>query len=100
MLGTSPFIGAGQFGLKALEYYKTFCLKPSNIAKIYREAYQLGIKALQLGVNRCPGIGVERIDLNHRGSSNRLEDISIYHFSFPSFFTMRSKYNHYEGLVQ
>ena len=51
MLGTSPFIGAGQFGLKALEYYKTFCLKPSNIAKIYREAYQLGIKALQLVVS-------------------------------------------------
>ncbi len=48
MLGTSPFIAAGQFGLKAMEYYSRFYLNPSNIAKVYREAYELGVKALQL----------------------------------------------------
>jgi hypothetical protein len=50
MLGTSPFIGAGQFGVKAAEYYLNFYLNPKRIAEVYREAYELGVKALQLVV--------------------------------------------------
>ncbi|RLI26486.1 MAG: hypothetical protein DRO52_02430 [Candidatus Hecatellales archaeon] len=52
MLGTSPLIGAGQFGLKSLEYYRRFYLKPENIARLYREAYDLGIQSLQLVVTK------------------------------------------------
>jgi len=50
MLGTSPFLAAGQFGFKSLEYYRRFYLKTENIAMLYREAYRLGVKALQLVV--------------------------------------------------
>ena len=50
MLGTSPFIGAGQFGVRSAEYYVKFYLNPKRIAEVYREAYELGIRALQLVV--------------------------------------------------
>ncbi|MGP3667385.1 MAG: hypothetical protein ACKD6N_00800 [Candidatus Bathyarchaeota archaeon] len=48
LLGTSPFIGAGQFGLKALEYYKNFYLNPSNIKKIVRKSFEVGVNGIQL----------------------------------------------------
>ncbi|MCX8176173.1 MAG: hypothetical protein N3E48_02935 [Candidatus Bathyarchaeota archaeon] len=48
LLGTSPFIGAGQFGLRALEYYKNFYLNPSNIKKIARRSFEVGVKGVQL----------------------------------------------------
>jgi len=48
MLGTSPFIGAGQFGPKADFYYNHFFLQPDNITDIVVRAVALGVNAVQL----------------------------------------------------
>ena len=47
LLGTSPFIGAGQFGAKSYVYYKQFYENPRNIAKIIIECVKLGCNAVQ-----------------------------------------------------
>ena len=47
-LGTSPFIGASQFGFKSFHYYQYFYLHPENILRIIRKAYEIGIEGLQL----------------------------------------------------
>ena len=47
MLGTSPFIGAGQFGRRALEYRRRFYDNPSNMAGLIAEAVGLGITHVQ-----------------------------------------------------
>lgn len=47
-LGTSPFIGAGQFGTKAPGYYKSFYLKPRNIEEIIVKSVELGVPAIQV----------------------------------------------------
>lgn len=48
LLGTSPFIAAGQFGPRAMDYYKRFFNRPEIIAKIIRRAYGLGVTGIQL----------------------------------------------------
>ncbi|NIN64263.1 MAG: hypothetical protein GTO63_06105 [Anaerolineae bacterium] len=48
MLGTSPFIGAGQFGKKAEFYYNRFFLQPENIIDIVVRAVELGVNAVQV----------------------------------------------------
>jgi len=48
MLGTSPFIGAGQFGSKALEYSRLFFDNPENMTKLFVRSAELGVKAVQL----------------------------------------------------
>lgn len=48
MLGTSPFIGAGQFGRKAEFYYNHFFLQPENITEVVIQAINLGINAAQV----------------------------------------------------
>jgi len=50
LLGTSPFIGASQFGSRANFYYKHFCKKPGNIVKVISKAVDLGV----LGVQALP----------------------------------------------
>lgn len=47
MLGTSPFLGAGQFGSRAIEYYQRFYLHPENITELIIEAMELGITCVQ-----------------------------------------------------
>ncbi len=47
-LGTSPFIGAGQFGSKSGEYYKLFYARPENIEPIIRCSAELGVPAIQV----------------------------------------------------
>ncbi len=47
-IGSSPFIGAGQFGSRALKYYRRFYLHPRNIVKVVSSAYKLGVKGFQL----------------------------------------------------
>jgi len=47
MLGTSPFIGSGQFGPRASAYYKQFFQKPENMVKLMVEAVELGIDWIQ-----------------------------------------------------
>jgi len=54
LLGTSPFIGAGQFGAKSYVYYRQFYENPKNIAKIIIECVKLGCNAVQ--VICCPPV--------------------------------------------
>ncbi len=48
MMGTSPFIGAGQFGSKSQEYRKLFFEKPENMTRLFVHSAKLGVKAVQL----------------------------------------------------
>jgi len=48
MLGTSPFIGAAQFGRKAYEYRKMFFHNESNMEKLFIKSATLDVKAVQL----------------------------------------------------
>lgn len=48
LLGCSPFIGAGQFGMKAFQYYRKFYLQPENMVKLFTRSFDLGVKAVQL----------------------------------------------------
>jgi len=47
MIGSSPFLGAGQFGRKAHDYYQRFFLQPDNIARMVALAMQRGIAGVQ-----------------------------------------------------
>lgn len=48
LLGTSPFLGAGQFGVRAYQYYKQFFENPKNITDLVIEAINIGIRGVQL----------------------------------------------------
>ncbi|MBU3967252.1 MAG: hypothetical protein KKG76_07770 [Euryarchaeota archaeon] len=48
MLGTSPFIGAGQFGSKSLEYRRRFFDNPDYMTEFFVHSASLGVKAVQL----------------------------------------------------
>ena len=48
MLGTSPFIGAGQFGLTAYEYRTQFYYNEANMTRLFLAAAQREVKAVQL----------------------------------------------------
>lgn len=48
MLGTSPFVGAGQFGSKSLDYRRRFFDAPDNMTKLFVHSAKLGVKAVQL----------------------------------------------------
>jgi len=48
LLGTSPFIGSGQFGSRAALYYEHFYGHPENIVKIILAAVDLGFTGVQV----------------------------------------------------
>lgn len=48
LLGTSPFLGAGQFGVRAYQYYKHFFENPRNITDLVIEAINFGVRGIQL----------------------------------------------------
>ena len=48
LLGTSPFIGASQFGHRSRLYQLDLYNQPENILKIIRRSYNMGIKGIQL----------------------------------------------------
>ncbi len=48
MLGTSPFIGAGQFGSKSLDYRRRFFDNPDNMTGLFVHSASLGVRAVQL----------------------------------------------------
>jgi hypothetical protein len=48
MLGTSPFIGAGQFGSKSLDYRRRFFDNPDNMTRLFVNSASLGVRAVQL----------------------------------------------------
>ncbi len=47
LLGTSPFIGSGQFGSRAAFYYSHFYKNPQNIVEIIFKAVDLGVTGVQ-----------------------------------------------------
>lgn len=48
LLGTSPFIGAAQFGHRARLYQLDLYQKPENMVEIIKKSYELGIKGIQI----------------------------------------------------
>ncbi len=48
LLGTSPFIGSGQFGSRAALYHSHFYRNPQNIAEIIFKAVDFGVTGLQV----------------------------------------------------
>lgn len=48
MLGTSPFIGAGQFGTKAYEYRNRFFSNENNMKQLFVESARHEVNAVQL----------------------------------------------------
>ena len=48
MLGTSPFIGADQFGHKSQEYRRLFFDNPENMTRLFVRSAELGVAAVQL----------------------------------------------------
>lgn len=48
LLGSSPFIGAGQFGDRAYRYYEEFYEKPENITQIVIECIMYGCNAVHV----------------------------------------------------
>lgn len=46
IIGTSPFIGAGQFGPKSMYYYQQFYENPVNITNLFAESIERGINAI------------------------------------------------------
>ena len=48
LLGTSPFIGSGQFGSRAAFYYSHFYMEPQNIVKIILKAVDFGVMGVQV----------------------------------------------------
>ena len=47
-LGTSPFIGAGQFGSRASTYRRLFYDRPANMVSLMKYAAELGVPCVQL----------------------------------------------------
>lgn len=45
--GTSPFIGAGQFGLKGIKWREKFLYNPSAMVEILETSYQAGAKGIE-----------------------------------------------------
>lgn len=48
MLGTSPFIGAGQFGSRSMKYHLLFARDPKNVTELIVEAAKMGITWVQV----------------------------------------------------
>lgn len=46
-MGTSPFMGAGQFGNRSRIYYETFWNKPENMVRLFMVAIELGFDGIQ-----------------------------------------------------
>ncbi|MBN2159381.1 MAG: hypothetical protein JW807_08285 [Spirochaetes bacterium] len=46
-LGTSPFLGAGQFGSRSLRYYSNLYEKPGNMVDIIVKSIEMGIEGIQ-----------------------------------------------------
>ncbi|MEM2122565.1 MAG: hypothetical protein QXE79_02900, partial [Candidatus Bathyarchaeia archaeon] len=48
LFGTSPFVGAGQFGERAVRYYLKFYLNPGNITRLYSKSISDGLNAIHV----------------------------------------------------
>ncbi|MFX1496237.1 MAG: hypothetical protein ACFFBH_01800 [Promethearchaeota archaeon] len=48
MTGTSPFIGAGQFGMKAYEYRRKFLYNAAAMVEILEASYKVGCRGIEV----------------------------------------------------
>ncbi|MFQ6051647.1 MAG: hypothetical protein ACE5K4_08135 [Candidatus Hydrothermarchaeota archaeon] len=48
MFGTSPMIGAGQFGMRSLLYYQKFYSNPKNMTNLFKKSIESGFPDFQL----------------------------------------------------
>jgi len=48
LLGTSPFIAAGQFGRRAFNYYVKFVNNPNAVRKVIEASIEVGVQGIQL----------------------------------------------------
>ncbi|MHA2429674.1 MAG: hypothetical protein ACXACC_01455 [Promethearchaeota archaeon] len=53
MVGTSPFIGAGQFGLKAYVYRKKYLYHTEKMLEILEASYNAGGRGIEVCVEGC-----------------------------------------------
>jgi hypothetical protein len=86
LLGTSPFVGASQFGERSMEYYLRFYLNPGNITRLYLESISRGLNAIHvLGdpviakavVNAVESSGVRSFILATINARNLEEELSL-----------------------
>ncbi|MFX1460003.1 MAG: hypothetical protein ACFFBT_11085, partial [Promethearchaeota archaeon] len=53
MIGTSPFIGAGQFGMSSLVYRRKFLFHTKNMLEILEASYNAGGRGIEVCVEGC-----------------------------------------------
>jgi len=70
LLGTSPFVGAGQFGSRAQFYYNHFYQKPGNIVKLVLKAVDLGVTGIQALPFRPIFRALKAVERELKGSLN------------------------------
>lgn len=61
-LGTSPFLGAGQFGRRGQDYYRNFYLQPENMISSIIKAYLAPINSLGLFMGPTPRKAIEMME--------------------------------------
>lgn len=47
LVGSSPFLAAGQFGHRSLEYLRRFVERPEAVAEVVEEALRVGVRGVQ-----------------------------------------------------
>lgn len=48
LLGTSPFIAAGQFGMRSLEYERRFVDNPKAVERVVKRSLEIGVKGIHV----------------------------------------------------
>jgi hypothetical protein len=72
-LGTSPFLGAGQFGSRALDYYGRLYQEPGNMVEIIVRSIELGIEAINvIAYDRIIDAVIEAVKHSGSGMSTSL----------------------------
>lgn len=62
LLGTSPFLGAGQFGVRAYDYYRKFFRNPNRITELVADCMGIGFNGVQLVAYPQIGEAVRRAE--------------------------------------
>ena len=87
LVGTSPFIGAGQFGSRAFLYQAMFFNKPSAVAEVISAAVELGVVGVQAlpypfiikAIERVEAkTGVELVVVATLGPEDPLGDMALF----------------------
>ena len=96
MVGTSPFIGAGQFGDMADVYYREFYDQPENMTALFAGCAEMGVPAVQavayenivhalkevkkdFDVYICAVVGLKNFDLEFSKSHDMDSDAVLIH---------------------